>query len=38
VIEELRPKHKEAKAPSKTKKPKSVAKKKALKKAAKARG
>jgi len=38
VIEELRPKHKEAKAPGKTKKPKSVAKKKALKKAAKARG
>ncbi len=37
VIEELRPKHKEAKAPGKTKKPKSVAKKKALKKAAKAR-
>lgn len=38
VIEELRPKHKEAKAPSKTKKPKTAAKKKALKKAAKARG
>lgn len=38
VIEELRPKHKEAKAPGKTKKPKTAAKKKALKKAAKARG
>lgn len=38
VIEALRPKHKEAKAPSKTKKPKTAAKKKALKKAAKAKG
>ncbi|MDZ7870196.1 MAG: ATP-dependent RNA helicase SrmB [Rheinheimera sp.] len=37
VIESLRPKHKEAKPSTKTKKPKSVAKKKALKKAAKAK-
>lgn len=37
VIDSLRPKHKEAKPSTKTKKPKSVAKKKALKKAAKAK-
>ncbi len=37
-IEGLRPKHKEAKAPTKQKKPKTAAKKKALKKAAKAKG
>ncbi|WP_241481727.1 ATP-dependent RNA helicase SrmB [Rheinheimera mesophila] len=36
-IEGLRPKHKEAKAPTKQKKPKTAAKKKALKKAAKAK-
>ena len=37
-IEGLRPTHKEAKAPTKQKKPKTAAKKKALKKAAKAKG
>ena len=37
VIDSLRPKHKEAKPSTKTKKPKSVAKKKALKKAARAK-